>query len=271
MSTKLKTFQYLAKIATPFALVVVAFFLTTPAEASIINLVNNGSFETTLVGTPGGYICQAPVTGSTNVCTSNLNGWSSTCKASTCGTSGTVASILYANTGGSAFNGGIGLEGATATTNIAKFNSPDPCGGCGNGGKFLAIDGDTTYNASISQTISGLTVGQLYTLQFWQAAAQQRGLTGPQTEWWDVSFGTDTISSTVMSNASKGFVPWSQQKLTFTAHTTSQVLTFLAMGTPSGLPPVVLLDGVSLVTPEPGSFLLLGGGLLSLIVVKKRG
>ena len=73
-----------------------------------------------------------------------------------------------------------------------------------------------------------------------------------------------------MNNASHGVVPWSLETMTFQATSASQVLTFLAMGTPAGEPPIDLLDGMSLSAPEPGTIVLLGSGLLALAAAKKR-
>ena len=55
---------------------------------------------------------------------------------------------------------------------------------------------------------------------------------------------------------------------TYTATAASEVLSFLATGTPSGVPPFALLDGVTLNSvPEPGSLALLGIGLIALAAV----
>jgi len=65
--------------------------------------------------------------------------------------------------------------------------------------------------------------------------------------------------------------PWLQQTVLFTATSTSQVLTFLSAGTPSGLPPMVALDGVSLVAaPEPASMAMMGSGLALLGYFQRR-
>ena len=203
--------------------------LATPARAS---LVQNGSFETTSLSSPGGYFCQAGAS-----CVSNVFDWTSTCNAGGCGNGSTVLSLLFPNTNGSAFNC-CGLDGTVA-------NSPD-------GGNFVGADGDPQYSAPFSQTINGLILGHTYQLSFFQAAAQQGGTSGATTERWQVTLGSDTQLSSLMTNPSGGFQPWTQQKMTFTAKSVNEVLMFLAIGTPAGLPPVSLLDGVALTeSPEP--------------------
>jgi hypothetical protein len=49
------------------------------------------------------------------------------------------------------------------------------------------------------------------------------------------------------------------------------VLAFLAIGTPSGEPPIVLLDGVSVVAaPEPAAIALFGLGTLGFALARRR-
>jgi len=59
-----------------------------------------------------------------------------------------------------------------------------------------------------------------------------------------------------------GFSGWTQQTLTFTATSTTEVLSFLAVGDVA-VPPFLLLDGVTVdeYTPEPGSVFLVLSGL----------
>lgn len=226
-----------------------------PAKA---NLVQNGSFElTTGLSSPGGYFCQNGFT-----CVSNVTDWMSNCNIFlifACGSNTTELSLLYPSTDGSAFNGGDGLGGTIA-------DSPD-------GGNFVADDGEVGFGAPFWQTINGLTPGQFYILSFYQAGAQQLGSSGATTEQWEVTFGSSTQYSALMNTPSQGFAPWNLQTMTFQATSASEVLTFLAVGTPYGAPPVSLIDGITLVgTPEPSSLYTALGAffLLSFGVVYKR-
>lgn len=229
--------------------------LAVPAQAGPIQYVQNGSFETLTTGNSitvgsGGYFCQVGTT-----CTSNVANWSSVCRSNSCGTGNTPDSLL-SNASGSAFNGNIGLYSSAL--------SPD-------GGNYVAFDGDTNFNASISQTITGLTAGNSYALTFYQAAAQQKGTTGPTTEQWQINFGSHQYNSTLMTNLSQGFVPWTKQTLTIVADATNVTLSFLSVGTPSGQPPVVMLDGISLIaTPEPQTFLMVGVGMVAIPLIAQR-
>ena len=64
----------------------------------------------------------------------------------------------------------------------------------------------------------------------------------------------------------EGFSGWMQETMTFTATSTSETLSSLAIGTPSGQPPFALLDGVTLSdVPEPASWGLMVSGLVGLI------
>jgi hypothetical protein len=104
--------------------------------------------------------------------------------------------------------------------------------------------------------MNGLVVGQNYKVSFYQAAAQLLGYTGPTTEQWQITLDGDTQLSALMTNPSQSSQPWTQQTLTFTANSVSEVLSFLAVGTPAGDPPDALLDGVPshprpLPSPQP--------------------
>jgi hypothetical protein len=224
----------------------------------------NGNFTLVANGvtSPGAHICQnGSSVGST--CTSNVTDWTATCSAEGCAGTSSPGSILFNGTGGSGWNGNTGYTSYLGLYGTVQ-NAPT-------GGNAIAIDGDSSYSQKLSQTISGLVPGNTYALGFYQGAAQQKGTTGPTTEQWQVSLGSQTIESTLMSNPSQGYTPWMPQILNFTATNSSEVLSFLAQGTPAGEPPVVLLSNVSLTAvPEPVSLSILGIPLVAVVAARRR-
>jgi hypothetical protein len=145
------------------------------------------------------------------------------------------------------------------------------------GGNFLASDAEAAYQGAFSQTISGLTQGTNYRLSFVWAGneyldSSSLAYNGPLTAAWQVSLGSQIFTTPVANYQAHGFTGWMSQSFTFTASSTSEVLSFLAQGGPNGLPPVALLDGVSLTAaPEPATWSLLVLGLVALGVVARRG
>jgi len=139
------------------------------------------------------------------------------------------------------------------------------------GGNFIGSDG--AYHISrLSQAITGLIVGETYTLSFNFAGAQEYGTDGAQTEGWKYGFtsqGANPLQQTAnLSNVSHGFTGWYSQTYNFVATSTSDTLYFLAKGTPSGQPPMSLLDSVSLVgaygtvsaAPDPATWMMMLAG-----------
>lgn len=211
--------------------------LGIPARAD--SLITNGSFELLTAG-PGqlGYNTNA-----TDWTTAGYNFVFATGTADLGGSNGQYGNLaLWGPNDGS----GNGLPAS----------SPD-------GGNYVGADGAFQVGA-ITQTINGLTIGDSYTVGFWWAGAQQSGFSGVNTEWWDVSLGSQTQDTTIVNNATHGFTGWQYQTFTYTATSTSEVLSFLAGGTPNGEPPFSLLDGVTLnaTAPEPGAWTLVLGGLI---------
>lgn len=140
------------------------------------------------------------------------------------------------------------------------------------GGNFVGIDGDSNFATPLTQLITGLVIGMQYDVTFYQASGQQNGFNGDTTERWQVTLGTESQLSTLMTTPNHSSVGWMSQTLTFTATAVNETLSFLAVGTPNGLPPFVLLDGVSMTesTPEPVSYALVGLGLAGILVARRR-
>ncbi len=212
--------------------------MVTAAHAT--NLVTNGSFEqTTLPGNSG-------IGSGFNSNADNVTGWT---------TSG--YNFVYTSAADVTPANGVELWGPANGSANGLGVSPD-------GGNYVAMDGAYGVGA-LSQIISGLVIGQQYTVNFYFAGAQQHGFNGSTTEQFEVSFGSDHLFTQVLNNANHGFTGWQSESFTYTASATSETLAFLAIGTPDGVPPFSLLDGVSLnavaPTPEPGSLALLATGL----------
>jgi len=224
-----------------------------PAEvAAQTNLVTNGNFETVPSGTTQSYEIAANSTASP---TSSLPYWSTGTNSSG------INCLVYGGINNMCGTGYLN-NGVSATFWVFPGVSPA-------GGNFVGGDSANTYANSISQSISGLVVGQKYNLSFYQAAAQQQGFSGATTDQWQVTFGT-TQDSTLMNVATESDVAWNSQSMIFTASATTQTLTFLALGTPNSDPPFALLDGVILHIPEPASIATLGFGIAGVAGLRRR-
>ena len=182
------------------------------------------------------------------------------------------------------FAGNLKLWGpGTGSNNGLTATSPT-------GGNFVVADG-AYRNAPVYQTVTGLTVGQTYRLNFWWAAGQQHTFDGATTEGWNVCFGTcdyvfpagedgvgtfsggEVYVTSAASNANHGFVDWKYESVTFTATATTQKLSLLAFGTPLGQPPFSMIDGLNLdVVPEPSTWamMLIGFGIIGATMRRRR-
>jgi hypothetical protein len=236
---------------------------TAAANADVIKInVSNGGFENLAVaGTSnqlnyhvdGGAAVQQ-ASGWTNGNSGSVPGYNFVFSGSTA--SGTSYGKAY-GTGGSVY-----LWGTQNGVSNGITSSPD-------GGNFLGMDG-VYQSAAVSQQLTGLTPGMNTKVYFYYAGAQQYAFDGPTTEGFKVSLSdgktTESHSTAMLSNSSHGFTGWNYTYLDFTATSTTETLSFLALGTPSGEPPFSLLDGISVVqvTPEPSSLALLGTGVLAM-------
>ena len=220
------------------------------ARANTINVVNGG-FETQTLGASSQFGSQYGG--------QNVNGWTGAGytflflpgTADTTGATGTYGNLQLWGSN----NGGVNVLPSSPA-----------------GGNFIAMDGGFPgSNGSVSQTLNGLTVGAATTVSFYFAGAQQKNYDGATTESFAVTLGNQTINTATLSDVNHGFTGWQLANLIFTPTASTETLSFLASGTPNGLPPFTLLDGVTVkdnvttttaITPEPNSLMLLGTGLL---------
>lgn len=136
------------------------------------------------------------------------------------------------------------------------------------GGNIIAGDG-AYETAAITQTITGLTVGQTYVLKFSWAGGQQQSFSGITTEAWAASLGAQSFTTSTVTTPSHGFSGWMQETFYYTATSTSETLSFLAVGTPNGEPPFALLANVDLeVVPELSNWMIFAGFGVSCIVLE---
>jgi len=261
----------------------VAAALSSPAFAG--NLVTNGSFEDNfgadqfnqpLPDSAGGQSSGAPGT--------TANGW-------------TVTGTNSSYPAGYAFI--FGNANSFTTTNAAvgptsQYGNPGgpatlplwggSADGSPAGSYFYGVD-STFQPSALNQEISGLTVGDQYTLTFDYAAAQQYLYSGNTTDQWVVTLGSETITATpTIDLSSHGFSGWMTESVTFTYEglgPNPNLLTFVdngmggcdsnflncAINNPgaSGSPPFSLLDGVSLTAvPEPSTWAMMLAGFAGL-------
>jgi hypothetical protein len=172
------------------------------------------------------------------------------------------------------------------------------------GYNLVEADGNPSFESGFNYSVTGLTVGQAYTLSFYQAASQQTGFANGlnTTEQWIVSLGTagmsfcngcgaadayygghdstysnadptaSVVATSPMTTPSGGMTDWQFVSITLVADATTDLLSFLAWGDNGNtvnLPPMVFLTGVNsgpglTRVPEPATLSLFGAGIAGL-------
>ncbi len=197
---------------------------------------------------------------------------------------------------------------ACGTTYLATYGCPSTLAIPG-GYNEVEADGNPSYESGFNYVVTGLTVGQTYSLSFYEAGSQQQGFANGlnTTEQWIVSLGTSGMNfcngcgaadayygghdstysnadatasvqaTTLMTTAPGGLTDWEYVTVNLTADATTDILSFLAWGDNGNtvnLPPIVFLAGVDsapgLATPEPGTVVLFGSMLLGVGVAIRR-
>jgi hypothetical protein len=228
--------------------------MASPAFASV-NLITDGDF-TELTDGPGQITASAHIT--------TAVGWT---------THGYNMVMNVANTAVPTQYGVFTLwdmaNGGASTWNGLAANGPI--------GNFLAMDGDYR-TARVSQTVTGLTVGHEYFLDFEYGFAQERTLDGGRyngatKQALDVFVGnahTPVWTSPTVDLPSHGFAGWTPGTVRFTADSSSEVVSFLASGSPK-VPPFALVGDVSMTAvPEPATWAMMMLGFAGLGVAGFR-
>jgi hypothetical protein len=136
-------------------------------------------------------------------------------------------------------------------------------------GNFLALDGDFQTTA-VTQNVTGLTIGKSYNLTFNYAFSQQTNFYGDTIQSLAVGIGSTSWDSGNVTLPSQGFSGWTSGGTSFTATSTSEVLSFLATGNLQ-VPPFALVSDVSITgVPELSTWAMMLAGFAGLGFVGYR-
>jgi hypothetical protein len=210
---------------------------TEASQSASYNAANNTGYLSGVAGT--------------NAQASQVTGWSF-------GAAGSFDFMVDLNTYGTVYSPGApGTNGTVAfwDQGDSHYSSFWSTPGADPSGSMFAIASDPNHlNAAITQSLTGLVVGDRYQVTFNQASAQQYGYSGAFTAAWQVSLGGQTGLSATMNNLSQQSTPWTTQTLDFIATSSTETLSFLSTASVGSNPPFLLLGDVGLDDiPEPAS------------------
>ena len=151
-----------------------------------------------------------------------------------------------------------------ANTNFGNF----AWGASTDGGTFVHGLAEGNSDEGVAQDITGLIIGQAYTISFEQSISNRSGFNAAgDTGDWLVTFGGTTKSSSAMTTPTlNSTFSWQDQTLIFIATATTQQIKFVANNI-TGTRVDLGLDGVSIVAavPVPATVWLFASGLLGLV------
>lgn len=193
--------------------------------------------------------------------------------------------LSYVNTAGSDSMSNAVADGWTISTNSPDWflGAPGPSNRWSTPwGDFFAVGaaGELGYREGLSQTITGLTVGSFYRIEFQQANGmlydQGSYIGAGNTGGWEVLIdGSSVLSSGSLNDNSIPATPfpvagtdWNLSSVIFQATATSQDLEFLAYTDSPTDPTFQFLDSVIITEsqiPEPETALLFAFGGLALL------
>ncbi len=245
------------------------------STASAQNLVKNGGFEITTLDQSRQFVTEVSDWSNAGTSSWTKYGYNFLIRPNTADSTGFYSragnhDYIYGPAGSSA-NRVRNPQGGQLTSNYSDngFTGTSP-----SGGNFILADGDTGFHGAISQTINGLVAGKTYTVNFDWAGASWYTTPGQTTQQFNVSLGNIVKQTEKLVTPAKGFSGWKKASFDFVAGGTSQKLSFLAQGTPNGLPPSLLLDNVSLTAavPEPGTWMtmMLGFGVVGAAMRRRK-